>query len=55
MRRGSAIARYLPDLLTYPLQHAAYHRGQIATLLRDAGGTPPHTDMNVFARAFPPV
>jgi len=32
------------DILTHVVLHAAYHRGQIAAALRDAGGTPAYTD-----------
>ena len=40
--------------LWQPLQHLAnhgtYHRGQIVTMLRQLGATPPHTDLIVFYR-----
>jgi uncharacterized damage-inducible protein DinB len=32
------------DILTHVFMHAAYHRGQIATAMRDAGHTPAYTD-----------
>jgi uncharacterized damage-inducible protein DinB len=32
------------DVLTHVLLHGAYHRGQIASALREAGLTPPCTD-----------
>jgi uncharacterized damage-inducible protein DinB len=32
------------DILTHVLLHAHYHRGQIASALREAGGTPAYTD-----------
>ena len=34
----------IEDVLTHVLLHGAYHRGQIASALREAGLTPPHTD-----------
>ena len=32
------------DILTHVVLHAAYHRGQIAAAIREAGGTPAYTD-----------
>jgi uncharacterized damage-inducible protein DinB len=32
------------DILTHVLLHSAYHRGQIASQTRAAGGTPAYTD-----------
>lgn len=32
------------DVLTHVLLHSAYHRGQIAVLLREAGASPAYTD-----------
>jgi uncharacterized damage-inducible protein DinB len=32
------------DILTHVALHAAYHRGQIAAAIREAGGSPPYTD-----------
>ena len=32
------------DILTHIVVHAAYHRGQIASAVREAGGTPAYTD-----------
>ena len=32
------------DVLVHVLMHGAYHRGQIASCLREAGLTPPYTD-----------
>src|SRR5262245_60707045 len=32
------------DILTHVFMHAAYHRGQIATAMREAGHTPAYTD-----------
>ena len=38
------------DILTHLGMHSHYHRGQIATLVRQAGGTPAVTDSIVFCR-----
>jgi uncharacterized damage-inducible protein DinB len=38
------------DILTQVAFHGAYHRGQIATVVRDAGGEPINTDFITFAR-----
>lgn len=32
------------DILTHALLHSHYHRGQIASAIREAGGTPAYTD-----------
>jgi uncharacterized damage-inducible protein DinB len=32
------------DILTHVVLHAAYHRGQIAASIREAGGSPAYTD-----------
>lgn len=32
------------DVITHVLLHSAYHRGQVAVLLREAGATPASTD-----------
>ncbi|HUR95950.1 MAG TPA: DinB family protein [Gemmatimonadales bacterium] len=32
------------DILTHVVLHASYHRGQIASAIRAAGGTPAYTD-----------
>jgi uncharacterized damage-inducible protein DinB len=41
----------LHDLLAHLVNHSTYHRGQIATLLRQAGGTPISTDLLLFRDA----
>lgn len=42
--KGQAHASLVEDVLTHVLLHGAYHRGQIASALREAGLTPPLTD-----------
>jgi len=38
------------DMLTHVPMHSAYHRGQIAVLLRSSGSTPAYTDFIHAAR-----
>lgn len=38
----------LRDLVQHVAVHSAFHRGQIATLLRQLGKVPPHTDYLVY-------
>ena len=38
------------EILTHVFNHSAYHRGQIAMLVRQCGGEPPETDFIVFTR-----
>ncbi|HET7213436.1 MAG TPA: DinB family protein [Terriglobia bacterium] len=38
------------DVLMQLVTHGAYHRGQIAAMVREAGGTPAPTDYIVWAR-----
>ena len=38
------------DILTHVVVHSAYHRGQIAAAVRDAGGRPSYTDFIHAAR-----
>lgn len=38
------------DVLTQLVMHSAYHRGQIAAAIREAGGQPAATDYIVYAR-----
>jgi uncharacterized damage-inducible protein DinB len=40
------------DIVTHKFMHAMYHRGQLATLVREAGGTPASTDFVVWAKAL---
>lgn len=40
----------LGELMAHVVNHATYHRGQLTTMIRQAGGTPPSTDLvNLFA------
>lgn len=38
------------DILTHVATHGAYHRGQLARALRQAGGVPQNTDFIAFVR-----
>lgn len=38
------------DVLTHVLMHAAYHRGQVAAAVREAGGMPATTDYVYYLR-----
>jgi uncharacterized damage-inducible protein DinB len=42
--KGEADKRALGDLMRHVVNHATYHRGQVVTLLRQLGQTPPPTD-----------
>jgi len=42
--KGERWESRVEDVLTHLLLHGAYHRGQIASGLREAGLTPPYTD-----------
>lgn len=41
--------RPLADMIQHLLNHSSYHRGQIASLLRQTGHAPPAIDFLVFA------
>jgi len=51
-RNSKGIEFHTPikDLLTHVAQHGAYHRGQIALLIRNAGHEPVNTDFIAFVR-----
>ncbi len=46
---GQAMSAPLGDLLVHLVNHATYHRGQLTTMIRQVGGTPPGTDFSTFA------
>ena len=41
---GASFSNRLGDLMTHVVNHATYHRGQLTTMLRQVGATPPSTD-----------
>ena len=45
---GKTYGRRLGDMLVHVANHATYHRGQVATMTRQVGGTPVSTDFNRF-------
>ena len=47
---GNEFETRVVDILSHVCLHGAYHRGQIALLVRRAGGEPVATDLVVFAR-----
>jgi len=47
-RKGETFAYPLWQQLVHVVNHGSYHRGQLATLLRQVGLTPPATDFLVF-------
>jgi uncharacterized damage-inducible protein DinB len=47
---GQADTQPLGDLMRHVINHATYHRGQVVTMLRQLGKTPPSTDYIRFVR-----
>jgi uncharacterized damage-inducible protein DinB len=47
---GVSHANRLADLFLHVVNHSTYHRGQLTTMLRQVGATPPATDFIVFKR-----
>ena len=48
--KGEAWTSSVLDVLTHVVMHSAYHRGQIASVMRAGGGTPAYTDFIHAAR-----
>lgn len=42
--KGDHYKSRIGDIISHVLFHASYHRGQVAQMLRLAGGEPPYTD-----------
>ena len=42
--KGESYKSLVGDILTHVFMHSAYHRGQIAADVRQAGSVPPYTD-----------
>jgi uncharacterized damage-inducible protein DinB len=42
--KGEPWTSSIVDVLTHVVMHSAYHRGQIASHMRESGKTPPYTD-----------
>ena len=50
---GASFRSTVEDMLLHVALHGAYHRGQIALLVRAAGGEPQPTDYIAFVRGAP--
>jgi uncharacterized damage-inducible protein DinB len=48
--KGVEFSTPIADLLMHLVMHSAYHRGQVAKAVRDAGGKPAATDYVVYVR-----
>ena len=48
--QGAKFGTPIRDVLTHLLLHSAYHRGQVAAAVREAGGKPAVTDYVVYLR-----
>jgi uncharacterized damage-inducible protein DinB len=48
---GEAHADRLADLVRHAVNHSTYHRGQLATQLRQLGAHPPGTDLLIYLRS----
>lgn len=48
--KGDDFSELLMDQLVHVVNHSSYHRGQVATLSRQAGFPAPATDLIVFKR-----
>jgi Uncharacterized protein conserved in bacteria len=46
--RGEKHATPVWQIVMHVVNHASYHRGQIATMLRQLGHVPPNTDLHYF-------
>ena len=47
---GQTFSYPLGDLIRHVVNHATYHRGQLATMLRQLGAAPPSTDFTRYLR-----
>lgn len=47
---GTPYSAPLGHLLRHVVNHSTYHRGQVVTMLRQLGATPPSTDLVAFYR-----
>ncbi|MCC7479220.1 DinB family protein [bacterium] len=51
MPDGKAGMQTLGDIITHSMLHSQYHRGQLASRIREQNGSPPSTDFVVWRRA----
>lgn len=49
LKRDMTFELPLGMMLLHVANHSTYHRGQLSSLIRQAGGKPPATDITVFA------
>ena len=51
-RNSAGVESTLPywQIALHVVNHGSYHRGQVATMLRQSGATPPGTDLAIFYR-----
>lgn len=47
---GTNYSSLLSDIFEHVSHHYSYHRGQVARTIREAGGTPPKTDLILYRR-----
>ena len=52
---GEPFTTPLSQMLRHVVNHATYHRGQITTMLRQLGVTPPSTDLIAYYRLAAPA
>lgn len=52
--RGDAFEAPLGQLMRHVVNHSTYHRGQVVTMLRQLGATPPPTDLVLYHRLHSP-
>jgi uncharacterized damage-inducible protein DinB len=50
---GERLSYPLRDLFVHVVNHSTYHRGQVATMLRQVGAKPSGTDYTLFRRESP--
>lgn len=50
---GSAASGQLGVLIQHAVNHSTFHRGQLATLMRQVGGVPPGSDLDDFPQPAP--
>ncbi len=48
--KGDSFAHSYGEAMFHLVNHSSYHRGQVASLMRQSGGVPPATDFIAFAR-----
>jgi uncharacterized damage-inducible protein DinB len=49
---GDPFTMVLSEVLIHCANHSTHHRGQLATMLRQVGATPPNTDYAPFVRTL---